>query len=87
MDQEIILEELLALLEKLNIAVKYDRGSFKGGLVRYHEQDYFYLNRKTEITAKINLILNELKQIDLPESILSERLKKMIFDNGELFES
>jgi hypothetical protein len=68
-------------LEKLIIPVKQDRGNFKGGLVRYHDEKYFYINRKADISAKINLILEEIRQIDIPQSLISEELKKYLESN------
>lgn len=74
-DEEKILNQLLNLLEKLSIRVRYDRGFFNGGLVRYKDQLYLYLNRKSETKNKIELILEELKYIHIPEEFLTEDLK------------
>ncbi len=62
MTQEQKLQKLIALLENNDIPVKSDRGNFKGGLVRYHDSYYFYLNRKLAPEAKINLIRRELER-------------------------
>ncbi len=74
-EEEKILNELLELLEKLAIDVRYDRGHFKGGLVRYRDHLYLYLNRKAPTKNKIELIIEELKHIHIPESMLSEKLQ------------
>jgi len=81
MDENTILSELIVLLEKLIIPVKQDRGNFKGGLVRYHEEKYFYINRKAETSTKINLILEELRQIEIPQSMISEEMKDYLESN------
>ncbi|MHB2150930.1 hypothetical protein ACX8XP_17890 [Calditrichota bacterium LG25] len=73
--EEKVLQELLDLLEKLSIHVRYDRGFFNGGLVRYKDQLYLYLNRKADSASKIALIVEELKYIHIPENLLSDNLK------------
>lgn len=82
MEQEKLLEELLQLLEKLNIIVRYNSGIFQGGLVKYNSQDYFYLNRKSEIEVKINTIAAELKQMTIPEELKTETIRN-ILDPGD----
>lgn len=83
--QEEVLRQLLELLEKLSINVRYDRGFFHGGLVRYKDQLYLYLNRKSETTQKIELILDELKYIQIQEELISEDLKPYFqFSNQEV---
>ena len=75
-EEEKILNELLGLLEKLSINVRYDRGHFNGGLVRYKDQLYLYLNKKAEPRNKIDLIIKELKYLHIPKDLLSENLKR-----------
>ena len=75
MDKEKLFADLLALLEELSVTVKYDRGNFKGGLIRYREDSLYYINRKADIDAKIQNIVNELKQIDFPAELLSDKIK------------
>jgi hypothetical protein len=76
MDKEKLFTDLLALLEELSVTVKYDRGNFKGGLVRYREDSLYYVNRKADIDAKIQNIVNELKQIDFPRELLSDEIRE-----------
>ncbi len=81
--QEAVLKRLLELLEKLSIHVRYDRGFFNGGLVRYKDQLYLYLNRKSETMQKIELILDELKLIQIPEELITEELKPYFKYNNQ----
>ena len=62
MDTEKTLQGLLELLERLSIEVKYHRGNFRGGLVYYNGNKYFYLNRKDDAKTQLNLVISELKQ-------------------------
>jgi hypothetical protein len=72
------LEKLIALLQKLSVKVKYDRGSFLGGLFRYHDRQCFYLNRRHTVDEKIGIILNELRQTSIPEEILDDELRELL---------
>ena len=70
MDTEKTLQDLLDLLGQLSIEVKYHRGNFRGGLVYYNGNKYFYLNRKDDAKTQISLIVSELKQNDIePEQL------------------
>jgi hypothetical protein len=76
--EETIFEELLTLLKALNIRVKYERGVFNSGFARYKDDKCFYLNRKSKIKNRITLIVNELKQMEIPQELLSDDLKKIL---------
>jgi len=72
---EQILDALIALMEKLGLNVKYDRGNFQGGLVKYEDNDYFYINRKEKTETKINTIVEELKNLEIPPEYIKGDLK------------
>ncbi len=76
MDKEKLFAELLGILEELSVTVKYDRGNFKGGLVRYREDNLFYINRKADMDVKLQNIVNELKEITIPQELLSDEIKE-----------
>ena len=84
MDENRILEELITLLEKNSIPVKQDRGDFKGGLIRYHDEQIFYMNRKLETATKIKLIFEELKNMNISKKHFSEELRQYL-DSNDLF--
>ena len=74
MDENKTFKELENLLSRLSIEIKYRKGYFRGGLCRFRDQNYFYLNRVDKVEHHITLILNELGKmnlgdIDLPQSI------------------
>jgi len=81
-DQEKALQVLEDLLEKLSIKIKYDRGNFKGGLVRYHKDDLLYLNRKDKTEAKIKTIVSELKEMEIPQHLKTEEIIALIKENS-----
>jgi len=74
---EDILNELISLLNRLDITVKYAQGSFQSGLVKYENCDLFYINRKAKAETNINAIVDELKNLDIPVTYLSEALKPL----------
>jgi hypothetical protein len=77
---EQILDALIVLLVKLGVDVKYDRGNFHGGLVKYEDNDYFYINRKEKTETKINTIVEELKNLKIPPEYIKGTLKPF-FEN------
>lgn len=76
MEKELLFNQLLGLLEDLSVTVKYDRGNFVGGLFRYYEDNFFYINRKEDIDHKLQTIINELKQVDIPQEKLSTEIRE-----------
>ncbi len=60
-----IFKDLHDILKQLSIELKYGRGYFEGGMVRYKEQSVLYLNRAHSIEKHIEIISKELKQFDL----------------------
>lgn len=81
MENERTLQILVDYLNRLGITVKYDRGNFKGGLVRYHNDSCFYLNRRIETSVKINLIIEELKQMQIEDEDIPPEIKKILVFN------
>lgn len=77
---EQILDALIELLEKLGVDVKYDRGNFHGGLVKYEDNDYFYINRKEKTETKIITIVDELKNLKIPPEYIKGDLKPFFED-------
>lgn len=77
---EQIFDALIELMKKLGIDIKYDRGNFRGGLVKYEDNTYFYINRKEKIEAKINTIIDELKNMKIPPQYIKDNLKPFFVD-------
>ena len=80
MSAELILKQLLEILEKQDITVKYDRGNFKGGLVKYNQQELLYLNRKEDFEERIKLVLSELKENHNLEDIIPAELYQLVIN-------
>jgi hypothetical protein len=70
--------ELEELLQKLSIKIKYGRGYFKGGLCRYKEDKFLYLNRSDDKEQHISIILSELENIDLKDMELNKTIGELL---------
>ena len=78
MDDDQVFKELEEFLDKLAIKIKYGRGYFKGGLCRYKEDKYLYLNRSDDKDRHISIILSELENLDLNGIELSKSIKELL---------
>jgi len=72
------LQILVSFLESKDINVKSDRGNFKGGFVRYHNNRYVYLNRKLDTEAKIKLIIKEIDELNLDKDEFDDEVLNII---------
>ena len=72
------LQVLVSFLESKDINVKSDRGNFKGGLVRYHDDRFMYLNRKLDPEAKIKLIVKEIQELNLGKDEFDDEVLNII---------
>ena len=78
MEDHQVFKELEELLDKLTIKIKYGRGYFKGGLCRYKEDKYLYLNRSDDKDRHISIILSELENIDLNGIQLNKTIGELL---------
>jgi hypothetical protein len=78
MNEDKIFRELEELLGKLSIKIKYGKGYFKGGLCRYREEQYIYLNRTENKEKHISLIISELEKMDLTGIDLSQTVEEIL---------
>lgn len=78
MNNEKQLQTLVSFLESIDINVKSDRGNFKGGLVRYHQDKYLYLNRKLDIESRIKLIIEEINDLKLKRSEIEANVLEIL---------
>jgi hypothetical protein len=78
MEDNRVFKELEELLDKLSIKIKYGRGYFIGGLCRFKEEKYLYLNRSDDKDKHISIILSELDNIDLNGIELSKSIGELL---------
>jgi hypothetical protein len=78
MNDSQIFDELEQILSKLSIKIKYGRGYFKGGLCRYKEDKYLYLNRSDDKDKHISIIVSELENMDLTGIQLNKTIGELL---------
>ena len=78
LEKEKVFKEIEALLAELNIELKYARGYFRGGLVRYKEKSYLYLNRAGDIDTHLTILISELKKVDLTSVPVSSEIRELL---------
>lgn len=78
MNQEQILKELETLLNQLSIEIKYRKGYFRGGMCRYRDQNYIYLNRADKMEYHIALIVDELAKLNLGDIDIPQSIEKLL---------
>lgn len=83
MNDEVILQELENIFDKLGITIRYERGNFVGGLCRLKEDKIVILNRKLPVKKKILLLSQELSRFDIEEFFILPAVKEVILDQKE----
>ena len=78
MDENKTFKELENLLSRLSIEIKYRKGYFRGGLCRFRDQNYFYLNKVDKVEHHIALILSELEKMNLSDINLPQSIEELL---------
>ena len=78
MNDEEILGELQKILHQLSIQVRYGKGYFAGGLCRYKDQKYFYLNKSHDLNQQISIMITEMKKLDLNGVDINPSISKLL---------
>ncbi|NOY78588.1 MAG: hypothetical protein GXO76_12030 [Calditrichaeota bacterium] len=75
---EWLLQEMEGLLEQLSIPVRYERGSFKGGLCRLNNDQIFIINKNLPLEQKLQIFREELERIDLEDIFIRPVLRNYL---------
>ncbi len=78
MDNDTIFEELQTILKNMGIEIKYGRGYFEGGICRFKDNKYFYLNRAQDRENHITLLILELKKMNINNLEFSPELRSLL---------
>jgi len=81
MNSEQLLGELQQLLQEMSIQVRFGKGYFTGGLCRYKDQNYLYINKSQGIEQQIALIITEIKKLDLNGVDIDPTISKLLSEN------
>ena len=73
-----LFEQLEKILYELSIEIKYGRGYFDGGICRYKGNQILYLNRAKNRDEHIELILSELKVLNLDKTLKNKKIRELL---------
>jgi hypothetical protein len=88
MNEEILLNQLEELAEKLGMLVRdeninTEESSSTGGLCRIEGKYVLILNSKATVKEKIQVIIKALRQFDLSDIYLKPVIRELLEDYGE----
>ena len=83
MEENCIFKELESVLKQLSIDLKFGRGYFEGGFYVYKKKRAIFLNRAFAVEKNNEIIIRELKNINLDGIEMSPGLKDLILNSEE----
>lgn len=78
-DEE-LLEGIESLARNLSLAIRYEKGSFHGGLCRVEDQQAFIINKDLSTSEKIKVFARELADMDLEGIYILPAIRERIED-------
>lgn len=75
-----LLRELEAVCSQLDITLRYEKTSAKGGLCKVDDSYFIIVDRKASEEYKIHVIGKALKQFDLSNIHLKPKLREFLDD-------
>lgn len=73
-----LLKELESLALQLNIKIRYEKTTAKGGLCKLDDQYMIIIDKKAKDDYKAHIIAKSLKQFDLSNVHLKPKLREFI---------
>jgi len=88
MEENLLLQELEEIVEKLSIAIRYDdlMGTdfkIKGGLCKLRGENVIIMDRRTPPRERIDLLVRALSQFDLSPISMKPYVRLIIGDGSE----
>lgn len=80
-EKQLLLDELCEILQKLGIEVRVEPGHFTGGYCVVQNHPLFFVNKNREIDQNIELLISQLKQVDLSSIYISPKLRAYLEEN------
>lgn len=89
MNEEVLLNQLEELAEKLEILVRdeninIDESSSNGGLCRVEGEYILILNSKATVNEKIQVIINALHQFDLSDIYVKPVIRELLEESAQV---
>ena len=73
-----LLSSLEELAKQLEIRIRYEKTSARGGLCQYHGRYHIIIDPKSLIDYKIGIISGALKTFDLSNLFISPKLRDLL---------
>ncbi|MDQ3022729.1 MAG: hypothetical protein M3R36_19520 [Bacteroidota bacterium] len=81
--KEVLIEELIEVLSKLDFSVRIEKGVFKGGFCLLREQKLFLLNKNLEQDKKINILVKNISVIGVEGIYLKPNIRELVDKESE----
>lgn len=72
------LKKLEGLMEELNYQVRYEKGNFQSGYCWVEHRNIAVINKFYDTTGRINVLLDILSSVTVPEDGVSEKSAKFL---------
>ncbi len=73
-----LLKELEALANTAGVKVRYEKTDARGGMCQFKGKQLIIINKQSSDDYKINVILDNLKKLDLKDIYIAPNLREMI---------
>lgn len=78
MSNEELLQAMETLVKALGLELRYEKGDFKGGVCRIHDQQLVVMQKKASIENKIKILARELGTLELEHVYVMPAVQKII---------
>lgn len=79
-EEQLLLEELCEMLQRLGREVRREEGNFKGGICLLDEHPVFFINKNLPASRNIDLIIEYLRTQDISHLFIPPKLRAKIED-------
>ena len=76
--KELLIQDLIEVLEKLDFTVRVEKGIFKGGFCLLREQKVFLLNKNLEQEKKISILVKNIAESDSDNIFLKPNIRELV---------
>ncbi|GAB4381064.1 MAG: hypothetical protein Kow0042_31480 [Calditrichia bacterium] len=77
-ETQLLFDELCEVFQKMGIQVRQEPGYFRGGRCLVNGQEFFYVNKNQSIEYNIEMLVSQLKSLDLEKIYLSPKLRILL---------
>ena len=76
--KELLIQDLIEVLEKLDFTVRVEKGIFKGGFCLLREQKVFLLKKNLEQEKKISILVKNIAESDSDNIFLKPNIRELV---------